>query len=796
MPPVDDTGFVPEAPAAKFRTVFTDEHGQPPDISGQWHTPAFMGQELVDSMQQRLAHLEESLFSMKMESSSRGANYNDHGFNTHAEQLESLVTERVASVTERADALMLLITEERMQRQLDVAAALQRITSVEMRAEASEATAHQVVALQRASQDHATLSEDLQQRVVSLAAAEAYKQLRVESEMWRAEQEQSTRALEMKLTDIVAELYCSSAGYPRGKKEHRHDEGGDKLADKLASSSVSTVLLESTHAGTEAGTTSRGVDALHGGFDALQSQLRDVRLLMEEMDTRSRGVADGTFRRCDTLWAECQRWFAEFEQSINNERLERQDKDQLLANKLEAGLQRLIYKLENGSFRADDGSEVALGRSAMPLGASASYVSARIGTPPAPPPAVSSTAVAQARVAGEFAPPGNGSPCSIMPWLFTRNSLVPNPARTSQDKSGSPPPVLRRTPPRDERSAMRWRWQLPSQTQPQVMTPWRFSSGPVASVQIAPPAIVGQPPVPSPGHGHTQRSPSTPATVAVPPASPAAAQTGRPVRQTPTGAVVIASPITITRQRSASPRTSRGRVCASPGPASSRLLQLRPTARPAAAHSPIPSVVASTNSIRGRSPSPCRTPVSSVHAMPTQQVTSSPHASVAGSPTRSPFPSLASSPTSPIPTLGSAAATQNKDRTPVGLAPTTSPAMKKRAFYLTAVSNSMTEERGTAAMPIAPLPTQANACCGNSVHGMQVEEREQWMMHLRALQMANQSLVEQINVRDKLLQHKAHSSPTSSPLMSKRPVLLEPAASRPTEQLFSPALDPRSMVSP
>lgn len=79
--------------------------------------------------------------------------------------------------------------------------------------------------------------------------------------------------------------------------------------------------------------------------------------------------------------------------------------------------------------------------------------------------------------------------------------------------------------------------------------------------------------------------------------------------------------------------------------------------------------------------------------------------------------------------------------------------------------------------------------------GMQVEEREQWKMHLRVLHMANQSLVEQINVRDKLLQQKASSSPTNSPLVAMRPVLLEPTAGRSMDEAFSPPLVPRAMPS-
>lgn len=799
MPQDVDNAFIPGAPTAKFRTVFTDEHAHAPEAIGQGVAPEFMGYELVESMQQRLAHLEEDLFSMKMDSSSRGANYCDRGYTSQAEHLEVLVTERVASVTERADALMLLITEERMQRQLDVAAALQRITSVEMRAEAAEATAQQAAALNRGGQNH-TITSDVQHRLVALAAAEASKQLRAESEGWRMQHERSTKALEMKLGAIVAEFHSTSE-YHRARREHRqHDESGDKLA----SSSVSTVMLESTHAGTEAATTSRDVDALHGGFDALQAQLRDVRLLMDEMDTRSRGFADGTFRRCDSLWAECQRRFAEIERSINNERLERQDKDQLLANKLEAGLQRLIYKLENGTFRADDASELACGKNAMPLGASASYVSARLGTPPAPLPSITPATGAPAKLTGEVAPFGLVPPHATMPWLFTRNSLVPNSSSAAQDKSGSPPRVLRRTPPREERSALRWRWQLPPQTQSPVITPWRFSTGPVASAQLAPPAVAGQPSTHAPGHAPRSPSPSmSPAAVARPPASPAVAHTGRPLRSPAPGAVVIASPVAITRQLSASPRSSRGRLQVSPGPLPGRFLQLKPNSKPAAAHSPIPGVAASASANRGRSPSPCRTAVHSAPTQPTLVATSSPHASVAGSPSCSPCPSPSTSPATPMPFLGIPAGVPGKkleSRAPVPsslMVPMASPTMSKPAIVCPTAQSLNFEERAAAALPVEPAASLAASMpVGASVaQGMQVEEREQWKMHLRVLHMANQSLVEQINVRDKLLQQKASSSPTNSPLVAMRPVLLEPTAGRSMDEAFSPPLVPRAMPS-
>lgn len=325
------------------------------------------------SLPQRLLRLEEDVLALSLSTRSTAVPGSRRAIDGEAgSQMDRLLVDRVDRISERLDALMLQMTEERALRQQDLVDTNTRLLAVEARRDGESPPAQMcsmvrqevdcaVAQLKRSLVQPQHRNDDLEQRIISLAVTEACKSLHGESDFWRREVMRLDAAVvqgrgridavESAMEEIVKTFGSGKSLPDTSTTLSAGVLDTDRASFMLLDGAVSTLKasVEEIKAGNR-----RSADELGRRIDQVEAGLRNefrsvVRNTEVSIDTNSEvlPLAD-KIRRCEVQHAEFRQHLDDIWARIASERMERHERHNALTCKMEHGLQRLIQKLDKG----------------------------------------------------------------------------------------------------------------------------------------------------------------------------------------------------------------------------------------------------------------------------------------------------------------------------------------------------------------------------------------------------------------------------------------------------------------
>lgn len=338
-----------------------------------------------ESVSQRVLRLEEDVLALSLSAANGAANAPGarRASGDEAGSQVDRLADRVDRISGRLDTLMLQVTEERALRQQDLVDTNTRFLAIESRRDGEASTAqvsllvrreveHAVAQLQRSSLQPHHRNDDLEQRIISLAVAEACKSLHGESDFWRrevmrldAEVVQGRGRIESVEATVEEFVKAASSGRSLPGTTATLAPGGldtDRAPIRLLDGAVSTLKasVEEIKASNRrtADELGRRIDDVQSGLRSeLRSGLRDAEF---SGDNNSELLAlSESMRRQETQHAEFRQHLDDIWARIASERMERHERHNALTCKMENGLQRLIQKLDKSQDPEPAGDAVA-----------------------------------------------------------------------------------------------------------------------------------------------------------------------------------------------------------------------------------------------------------------------------------------------------------------------------------------------------------------------------------------------------------------------------------------------------